>query len=193
MLSIIIPGYWNSYSHAIMALLTGNSMGWKAYSDQTFPTIAKCLFESTGPSGSLQKFDALCLLPQNVLNQKIFVIIWLWYIFQLVVSVANLSYFAAIYYSKNVRIVILYKYAMMTVSRKQIMLATDKAHLGYFFVLQQIAKNIDTFTFCDLLNELSLKATANSNFEQNIAGNRDISQNLIGNHDQNSEKSELSV
>lgn len=166
-----------------MALFTGNSDGWKVYSDQTFPTIAKCLFESTGPSGTVQQFDALCLLPQNVLNQKIFVIIWLWYIFQLVVSVANLSYWAAIYYSRNVRVAILYRYAMMTINRKQIMQATNKAHLGHFFLLQQIAKNIDNFTFCELLNELSLKAIVSGNYDQNIVNNHDINQTLIGNHD----------
>lgn len=118
------------------------------------------MFTTVGPSGSYQKLDALCLLPLNVLNEKIFVIVWLWYTIQLIVSVSNLIYWIVICYSKNVRVAILRSHAMLVVSRKQVMHATKEAHLGNFFLLNQIAKNTNYTTFVDLMSELSLSEKA---------------------------------
>ena len=35
------------------------------------PQVAKCTFQKFGPSGSLQKHDALCVLPLNIINEKV--------------------------------------------------------------------------------------------------------------------------
>lgn len=137
------------------------------YSDFVFPRIAKCQYKSYGPSGSPQIFDALCLLPLNVLNQKLFVIIWLWYVCQLFVSIGNLIYWAAIYYSRNIRIEILRRRSLLSISRKQIMQASNQGHLGNFFVLKQIARNTNTVTFVEILTELAMKNSNVGNMEFN--------------------------
>lgn len=142
---------------------TGNISDWITNSDLVFPRTAKCQYKSYGPSGSAQTFDALCLLPLNVLNQKIFVIIWVWYICQLIASVGNLIYWLAIYCSQNLRIYILQQRSLMSVSRKQLMQATDKGHLGNYFVLNQMAKNTNTVTFVEILTELSMKSFNSGN------------------------------
>ena len=41
-----------------------------------FPKMTKCTFNVYGPSGTLQNLDALCVLPINVLNEKIFFVTW---------------------------------------------------------------------------------------------------------------------
>lgn len=33
-----------------------------------------------GPSGTVQVFDAFCVLPVNIMNEKIFIFLWFWYI-----------------------------------------------------------------------------------------------------------------
>ena len=43
-----------------------------------FPRMTKCLLRVYGPSGSIQRFDALCLLPLNIVNEKIFTFLWFW-------------------------------------------------------------------------------------------------------------------
>lgn len=161
MLNIVIPGFWFNYSKATAALFTGDEKSWTWHSDLVFPKTAKCFFTPTGPSGSIQILDSLCLLPLNVLNQKMFVIVWMWYILQLIVSIINFVYWMIIYYSKNIRIMILRRHSMMAVSRKQIMQATNKGHLGNFFVLNQIAKNTNATTFIELMSDLSLSVNCN--------------------------------
>ena len=46
--------------------------------ERLFPLLAKCSIVNIGPSGSGQTQDALCLLTVNLINQKIFLVIWLW-------------------------------------------------------------------------------------------------------------------
>lgn len=159
LLHMIIPGYWGQYSQAITALFTGDADNWKLHSESLFPKITKCTYEAYGPSGSRQTFDARCLLPLNVLNQKIFVIIWIWYIVQLVVSSLNLLYWIVISYSENVRIYILCQKCITAVPRKSIMHASRKGHLGHFFVLNQISKNTSAYTFVEFMSDLALSTT----------------------------------
>ena len=52
-----------------------------------FPKMTKCSLDMFGPSGSIINYDGLCVLPVNVLNEKIFLIIWTIFIPLLVLSV----------------------------------------------------------------------------------------------------------
>lgn len=154
LLSIIIPGFWLQYYKAISALILGDPINWMIHSETIFPWAAKCTYESYGPSGSIQKFDAFCLLPLNILNQKLFIIVWIWYIIQVIISILNLLYWILVLCSENVRIYILCQKSMKSVSRQIILIASCEAHLVHFFVLSQIAKNINPETFVELIFSL---------------------------------------
>jgi hypothetical protein len=43
---------------------------------QLFPIQAQCEWRVSGPSGNLQPFNALCVLPLNSFNKSIFVFLW---------------------------------------------------------------------------------------------------------------------
>ncbi|XP_059084605.1 innexin inx2-like isoform X1 [Tigriopus californicus] len=45
-----------------------------------FPTMTKCIFHQFGPSGTLEKVDSLCILGLNIINEKIFLLLWFWFI-----------------------------------------------------------------------------------------------------------------
>uniref|UniRef100_T1JAF8 Innexin n=1 Tax=Strigamia maritima TaxID=126957 RepID=T1JAF8_STRMM len=38
-----------------------------------FPRMTKCHFHKAGPSTEIKKHDALCVLPPNVVNEKIYI------------------------------------------------------------------------------------------------------------------------
>lgn len=44
-----------------------------------FPKVTKCSSHKYGPSGTLQKLDGLCVLSLNIINEKIYVLLWLWF------------------------------------------------------------------------------------------------------------------
>lgn len=51
-----------------------------------FIQVTKCTFHKYGPSGTIQTIDGLCILPLNIINEKIYVFLWFWFIFVAVVS-----------------------------------------------------------------------------------------------------------
>lgn len=63
---------------------------------EVFPRVTKCTFHKYGPSGSIQKHDALCVLALNILNEKIYIFLWFWFIILAVLSGLSLVYAIAV-------------------------------------------------------------------------------------------------
>ena len=57
---------------------------------KVFPRLTKCDFHKFGPSGTIQNIDALCILSMNILNEKIFIFIWFWFLILGGVTTLNL-------------------------------------------------------------------------------------------------------
>lgn len=61
-----------------------------------FPKLTKCTFRRFGPSGDLMKFDNLCLMPLNILNEKIYIFIWFWFYILVIISGMKVLYQIAV-------------------------------------------------------------------------------------------------
>jgi len=59
---------------------------------RVFPRMTKCMFQKFGPTGTIQNFDAICVLGMNIINEKIFVVLWFWYILLTLATALNLLY-----------------------------------------------------------------------------------------------------
>ena len=59
---------------------------------RVFPKMTKCTFHKFGPSGTVEKFDGLCVLPLNIINEKIYVFLWFWFIILTVVTGMQVIY-----------------------------------------------------------------------------------------------------
>ena len=45
---------------------------------RVFPKMTKCTFHKYGASGTIEKHDSLCILPLNIINEKIYIFLFLW-------------------------------------------------------------------------------------------------------------------
>lgn len=57
-----------------------------------------------GASGTEEKVDVMCVLPLNVVNEKIFYVLWFWYILLALASLLNLAYRIITYFSEKARV-----------------------------------------------------------------------------------------
>lgn len=63
---------------------------------EVFPRVTKCTFHKFGASGTIQKFDALCVLALNILNEKIYIFLWFWFILLAAMTGVALLYSMAV-------------------------------------------------------------------------------------------------
>lgn len=54
--------------------------------DIVFPKVTKCTFHKYGPSGTIQQHDALCVMALNIINEKIYIFLWFWFIILAIVT-----------------------------------------------------------------------------------------------------------
>ena len=59
---------------------------------KVFPRVTKCSFYSYGASGTIQTHDAMCILPINIVNEKIYVFIWFWLVFLAGITLLDFVY-----------------------------------------------------------------------------------------------------
>lgn len=57
-----------------------------------FPKNTKCSYKIFGPSGSLQNIDGVCVLPLNVVNEKIFLFLFLYLGLVIIITSFHLLY-----------------------------------------------------------------------------------------------------
>lgn len=72
-----------------------------------FPRVTKCTFHKFGASGTIQTHDALCILALNILNEKIYIFLWFWFIILAVISGMALAYSIAVVTLPSIRETIL--------------------------------------------------------------------------------------
>ncbi|XP_057326133.1 innexin inx2-like [Microplitis mediator] len=123
---------------------------------RVFPKVTKCTFHKYGASGTVQKFDGLCVLPLNIVNEKIYVFLWFWFIILSIVSGLSLMYRAAVVALPKLRLMILRARSRIS-SQSEIQLISNRFQIGDWFVLYQLGKNIDPLVFKQLITDLATR------------------------------------
>lgn len=118
-----------------------------------FPLKAKCNFDKYGVSGTKELYDALCILPLNALNEKIFLVIWFWLFFLLIISSVALIYRIFVLAIPRVRVYLLLgRIKHFGINKATVLIR--QLTFGDFFILHSIGKNINPVVYGELLNSL---------------------------------------
>lgn len=118
-----------------------------------FPRLTKCTFHRYGPSGDVQKYDALCLLPLNIVNEKIYIMLWFWFIILSICTAISILYKFLLLSSRNVRYLALHSLSRLT-PKDHLRTIVRKTTYGDWFVLFLLAKNMEVINFKDFLYDL---------------------------------------
>lgn len=124
-----------------------------------FPKVTSCSFKDHGPSGTIQRIHALCVLPLNNLNEKLFTCLWFW--FALLATVSTIQILRAVVwlllpcarrFSLASSTVFPWTTTTTADNRRQILVIRSlcsRLGLGQIFQLTLVAKNVtqDQFAF----------------------------------------------
>ncbi|KYM89301.1 Innexin inx7 [Atta colombica] len=127
--------------------------------DIIFPKVTKCIFHKYGPSGTIQKHDALCVMALNIVNEKIYTVLWFWFVVLAVLTGLGLVW----------RILTMVLHARSTSFNKfvfsmacpgkynpwNVLKVTHEYYFGDWLFLYYIAKNLDNYVFKELLQSLA--------------------------------------
>ncbi|XP_034947390.1 innexin inx3 [Chelonus insularis] len=120
---------------------------------EIFPRLAKCTFHKYGASGSIQTLDSLCLLASNIINEKIFIFLWFWFIVLAIMSGLALLYSMAVVLLPSTREAILRKRFKFNASSEVSNLVRE-TQVGDFLLLHLLGQNMNMMTFNEVLDEL---------------------------------------
>uniref|UniRef100_A0A0K2UID2 Innexin n=1 Tax=Lepeophtheirus salmonis TaxID=72036 RepID=A0A0K2UID2_LEPSM len=120
---------------------------------RVFPKMTKCTFHKFGPSGTIEKFDGLCVLPLNIINEKIYVFLWFWFIIVSVITGMHVIYRILTIVVPQLRVILLRATARLS-SAEKIQHLGDFFSLGDWFVLYQLGKNIDPLIYKEFIDKL---------------------------------------
>ncbi len=119
-----------------------------------FPKVAKCTFQRFGPTGTIETFDGLCVLPINILNEKIYIFLWFWFVILSIITGIFLVYRLILICSRAARKSALRARANLLVDEWTIGRIVDRITIGDWFFLMQLGMNLDPFVFAKLLQAI---------------------------------------
>jgi len=140
-----------------------------------FPTVTSCSIPNVGAAGGEQIHNGLCVLTQNIINEKIYLVLWFWYAFLAPFSICFIAYRIITIFFSGVRFALLYRTVRRKYDddiRKRLQYVLEKCYIGDWFVLYQLAKNCNPYFYREFIRELArelktrpkkLKSRANSN------------------------------
>ena len=121
-----------------------------------FPRMTKCTFHKFGTSGNIEKHDALCILPLNIVNEKIYIFVWFWLLILGMLTFLVLVYRVAIIFSPYIRAFVLHL-RYRRIKKECIDMVIGKSYVGDWFLIYLLGQNIDSVIFKDVMHELAKK------------------------------------
>ena len=73
-----------------------------------FPTEVSCNIPYIGAAGGKAISNGLCVLTQNNINEKLYLVFWFWFVFMFAVSVFAITYRLVTILSEDVRFYLIY-------------------------------------------------------------------------------------
>jgi len=127
---------------------------------RVFPRMTKCKFNKFGGSGTIQNFDALCVLGMNIINEKVFLFLWLWFIILAIVTAIHLVKTGATFFVPSLRgrLVVLENFGLRPRHHRQAeMFRNYLSGLTHaeWLILYYLAQSMDKMNFYKLIVKMS--------------------------------------
>lgn len=118
------------------------------------------------------------MLPLNIINEKIFVVLWFWLICVALLSFLQLIYRAATYLSPDCRFHIIRVFNRLA-DYKTLLDIHNRCDIGDWFMLLQMGKNIDPLSFKEILGSFARYLRDDEGSEGRMNGKRALRESKL--------------
>jgi len=124
-----------------------------------FPTTVSCTISKGSITGAVEETNGMCILSQNIMNEKIFLALWFW--FMILFVIVGLQFFLRLAtiaipgFRKNMLL------SSLKGNNRDVHCFLMECNIGDWFVLMQISKNVDPFFYEKFMGEILNKWSAN--------------------------------
>lgn len=123
---------------------------------EVFPRVTKCTFHKYGSSGTIMKLDALCVLGLNIINEKIYITLWFWFIILAILTALYTVYVVAIVSLPGLRRNLVIRKARKD-SKDHAYHLIEKANIGDWFMIFLLSRNMDRTMYNIFIEEITEK------------------------------------
>ena len=120
-----------------------------------FPTQVSCNFQYFGTGGKPSEDNDLCILQQNIINEKIYFFLWFWFVAMFTLTVCQLFVEICFLALPFVRQFFIFQGIGTRFLTSDMKAYLKNCSIGDIFVLYQMSKNTHTSFFYQLLENLS--------------------------------------
>ncbi|XP_042887749.1 innexin inx3-like [Penaeus japonicus] len=149
-----LGGFFMDYGTKVIQFLFSDDKNRSDALYETFPRLAKCTFHQFGDSGDIKKLDFLCVLPQNIVNEKVFLVMWFWFVVLVTLTAIQLIWQLLVLYSPLLRLRLLESHLKGKLSPRAEQVVRGM-HSGDFCLLEAIGRNLDPIAFKDVLHGIT--------------------------------------
>jgi len=134
---------------------------------KVFPRLTKCTFHRYGSSGDVQKHDAMCILPINIINEKIYIFLWFWFYFLAIVTSFVIIYRGVLWFWPQTRVKVLRNRARLCCP-EYLDIVLKNCKMGDWFLLDLLCKNMEAINYRDMIADLAKNLdSTNGSFKTN--------------------------
>lgn len=149
-----LDGEFTTYGLEVLKFTELNQDARNDAMSRVFPKVTKCSFQQYGPSGSIQTYDGLCVLPLNVINEKIYILLWFWFSILTILSIIGIVYRILILFVPQMRYLMLCIRTKMLL-RREIKSLLSVCKLDDWFILYLLSKNTNYVVFKEIILDLN--------------------------------------
>ena len=153
LMDLFFGGQFTTYGLEVLSIANTDMESRVDPMAKIFPKVTKCTFPKYGPSGTVQNIDGGCILPINIINEKIYVFLWFWYLGIAIWSCIFFCFRLVTITSKKSRYHI-FCVRSKSSNRGDVAIVNEKLWFGDWFILMQLCKNMNPMVFHDLVTDL---------------------------------------
>lgn len=162
LLHFMVEDFFNVYQSAASSFIMFDFPRFYHESSVLFPKAETCSYRHF-KGFNLITLDATCTYPQNSLNDKIFAILYIWYIFILTWSVLHFIILFVLYNSKPLRLRQIRSMIGRPATTCECKYLSENGDYGLWFTLRFIRRNLHLAHFQDLCTGLLSEPTCPAN------------------------------